>query len=157
MHIHRAMRIVLIILSSLILAFIWLNSFLPAEISQKISNMAQKILGIESTQYAVRKAGHFTEFLFLGLFLSLLVNTVVKRIKDRFFCLSFFAIFVPLMDETIQLFSPGRSAEVKDIWIDIGGSLVGCAVAIVLLLISAFISSRRLKIKTTKDRMKYGE
>ena len=120
MHFHRAMRIVLIILSSLILAFIWLNSLLPAEISQKISNMVQTILGVESTQYAVRKAGHFTEFLFLGLFLSLLVNTVVKRIKDRVFCLSFFAVFVPLMDETIQLFSPGRSAEVKDVWIDIG-------------------------------------
>ena len=154
MHIHRAMRIVLIILSSLVLAFIWLNSFLPAEISQKISNMVQKILGIDSTQYAIRKAGHFAEFLFLGLFLSLLVNTVIKRIKDRVFCLSFFAIFVPLMDETIQLFSPGRSAEVKDIWIDIGGFLVGCAVTIVLLLlISAFISSRSLKTKTTKDRV----
>ena len=46
MHFHRAMRIVLIILSSLILAFIWLNSLLPAEILQKISNMVQKILGI---------------------------------------------------------------------------------------------------------------
>ena len=59
MHFHRAMRIVLIILSSLILAFIWLNSLFSAEISQKISNMVQKILGIESTQHAVRKTGHF--------------------------------------------------------------------------------------------------
>ena len=149
MHIRRAMRIVLIILTSLILAFIWLNSFLPAEISQKISNTVQRILGIESAQHTttIRKAGHFTEFLLLGLFLFLLINVIVKRIKDRVFCLSFFTIFIPLMDETIQMFSLGRSAEVKDIWIDIGGFLTGCALAFAGMFVAVIISRCRKKTR----------
>ena len=135
MYSHRAMRIVLIILSSGILTFIWLNSFLPASLSKAISTMVQSIFGIDSTQHAIRKAGHFTEFLFLGLCLFLLANETVRRIKNRVFCLSFLALFIPLMDETIQLFSDGRSAEVRDIWIDVGGYTLGCAAALAGVLL----------------------
>ena len=152
------MRIVLIILSIVILAFIWINSSLPASISKAISMAVQKILGIDSTQHLIRKTGHFSEFLFLGLSLFMLVNLTVKQIKDRVFSVSFLTIFIPLTDETIQLFSQGRSAEVGDIWIDIGGFLLGCIAAAMFILIIKLISNCRSNIRTLeKERTKYGE
>ena len=39
------------------------------------------------------------------------------------------------MDETIQRFIPGRSSQVTDVWIDMGGVVFGALVALVVLLI----------------------
>ena len=36
------------------------------------------------------------------------------------------AFFAAFCDETLQLFIPGRSGEVKDVWIDFAGALCGC-------------------------------
>ena len=43
-------------------------------------------------------------------------------------------VLTALTDETIQLFSDGRSGQVTDVWLDSAGVLTGILVAIVLLL-----------------------
>ena len=43
-------------------------------------------------------------------------------------------VLTALTDETIQLFSEGRSSQVTDVWLDSAGVLAGILVAIVLLL-----------------------
>ena len=40
------------------------------------------------------------------------------------------AIFaVPFLDETIQLFTEGRSGQISDVWLDMSGAAVGMAIA----------------------------
>ena len=46
-----------------------------------------------------------------------------------------------LLDETIQLYVPGRTSSVRDVWIDFGGVIAGLFVALLLLLIVRGLTS----------------
>lgn len=46
-----------------------------------------------------------------------------------------------LLDETIQLYVPGRTSSVRDVWIDFGGVIAGLFVALLLLLIVRVLTS----------------
>lgn len=74
------------------------------------------------TNNLLRKCGHFAEFFVLGV----LLTGTFRRLKN-FILLKPLAcaIFVALCDETIQLFVPGRSGNVRDLWIDLGGAVLG--------------------------------
>jgi len=39
---------------------------------------------------------------------------------------------VALMDETIQLYIPGRGSLVSDVWVDIAGAVIGAATAVLI-------------------------
>lgn len=132
------MRIVVILLTILIvllLLFIWGNSVLPAAISSKISAFVTRLLGKDAVESHVRKVGHFTEFFVLGSSLGLYVTLQGTKGKDKATFLVFPALFVPLMDETIQMFND-RGPQVRDIWIDIAGYTCGC---LLTLLVAAII------------------
>ena len=43
------------------------------------------------------------------------------------------SLLTALTDETIQLFVPGRSGQVTDVWIDFSGVLTGLVVGLILL------------------------
>ena len=81
------------------------------------------------TNRILRKCGHFAEFAILGVLL-----TGTFRQLPRFLLLAPIscAFFVALCDETLQLFVPGRSGNVRDLWIDLGGIVFG---ALLLCLI----------------------
>ena len=74
------------------------------------------------TNNLLRKCGHFAEFAVLGF----LMTGMFRRLKN-FILLKPIAcaLFVALCDETLQLFVPGRSGNVKDLWIDLGGIVFG--------------------------------
>lgn len=117
-------------------------------------------INLEVTDFIVRKTAHFTEFFVYGALLTLTVlsltsnsNTIciklphkntncinkanlsVKTIGQNIFKILFFAVLVPLIDETLQYFSPGRSAEVKDVLLDFSG----CLTAVVVISIITFL------------------
>ena len=74
----------------------------------------------------VRKTGHFCEFAILGL---LALNALRPRLARPFWRLvplSAIWVLVPLVDETIQLFVPGRAGMVADVLLDMCG--FACAV-----------------------------
>ena len=126
---HNKKRILTVVLAvgvACILAFIWGNSVLPGSVSSMISGFVTKLFGWGVTEHTVRKAGHFTEFLLLGASLGLFFTVKGTKRKDKTLYLCLLALFVPLMDETIQLFSDGRGPQVPDIWIDIAGYACGC-------------------------------
>ena len=52
-------------------------------------------------------------------------------------------VLTALTDESIQLFSSGRSGQVADVWIDTGGVLWGMLVMAVL--VSVFSAKRRTR------------
>ena len=86
------------------------------------------------TMHIVRKLAHFCEYMLEG-FLLMLCMRVYSRHPLRHITVPMLGgVLTALTDETIQLFSEGRSSQVTDVWLDSAGVLAGILVAIVLLL-----------------------
>lgn len=112
------------------LTFIWGNSLLTGEISGAISDFFKRILQslFEQGQsnssglgFVVRKMAHFTEFTALGMSLCWLFGMLEKGKLLPFLCGGLAAC----VDETIQIFVPGRGPSVRDVCIDSSGVLLG--------------------------------
>lgn len=116
------------------LLFIWGNSALPGEISGTISGWIKdwilKLMGQPPSDAVgghglLRKLAHFTEFCTLGLCLCWLF----KMMRPG----KIFGLAVPItagflvacIDETIQIFVPGRGPGIKDVGIDTLGVITG--------------------------------
>jgi VanZ family protein len=133
-----------------ILAFIWGNSAMPGEASGELSDWLGDFLGkflpflnTESGLHFLRKAAHFSEFAALGMILSWLFGMVSRR-KLWQHCLPLLCgVAAAGIDETIQIFSPGRHCSIVDVGIDSAGVLTG--IALVLL---SFALLRRLRKDT---------
>ena len=118
----------------IILAFIFLQSMLPGDLSSQESswigeNIINPVLHFlhlsDMNAFYVRKLAHITEFFFLGL-----AAGVVWRGKwTKSLYTGFTAAF---LDESLQLLSADRGAMIADVWIDMIG--VSLAVSIVHLI-----------------------
>lgn len=82
--------------------------------------------------FVIRKAAHFSEYLVLGL---IAVN-FAKALKRQGVAASSLqaaipgvCALVPVLDETLQLFVPGRSGSLRDVAIDLCGLAVGVCAA----------------------------
>ena len=81
------------------------------------------------TNLLLRKIAHFTEYAVLGaLFAAFFARTrnpiLLKPLA--------FGAFAALSDETLQLFVPGRSGQLSDVWLDMAG--VACGALLVWLI-----------------------
>lgn len=134
------------VLFCLILCFIWGNSLLSREVSGAISHFIADIFGGEhgtsdEGHRFVRKVAHFCEFASLGaVFLLWIKERTPQRALQLATC-AFVGVAVPLIDETIQIFS-GRGPALSDVWIDISGYVVGSVICASVV----FLISRRRKI-----------
>ena len=126
------------------LAFIWGNSLLPGEVSGAFSDLVGKLLeailpGMEFAEddegIPLRKIAHFTEFAALGALLGWLYGMLKKG--KHYPLIS--GIAAACIDETIQVFVPGRGPAWKDVFID------SCGVVTGLLLL--FLGCRRYVAK----------
>ena len=85
----------------------------------------------------IRKFAHFSEYALLGILVSTVSShTIEERQQKRVIIL--WMILVPIMDEGIQYFTPGRSAELRDCIIDMCGYGFG-------FLITYLIKQRKTK------------
>lgn len=82
------------------------------------------------TMYEIRKAAHVTEYMALGFFLSLDLSALNRRGRAR--DVVALGVLIACIDETLQLFSFGRSGQMTDVVIDTCGVILGLAVAFVL-------------------------
>ena len=146
-------RNVLIILFVLIICFIWGNSLLSAETSSRISNAVSELLtsflgngegesAIDNT--SVRKLAHFVEFFFLGIVASLLLRLLINDTRVGIALSGLLCLFIPVMDETIQIFT-GRGPSLRDVWIDIGGYALGCLAVYLIVFIRVFLKKNNHK------------
>lgn len=118
------------------LCFIWGHSLQPAVASTAESNFwidfLKNHLGVTIGEFLIRKAAHFTEYIILGFLLTLEMSTFVKKVWTSCIYPMFAGILTAMVDETIQLFSLGRSSEVRDVWIDFAGvffaTIITCAI-----------------------------
>lgn len=113
-------------LTVLWLAVIFGHSAMTASASSKESlGLLARLQGLFPwlTHDVLRKLGHFGEFGILGFFLTgSFWNWKNFRLTKPLGC----ALFVALCDETLQIFIPGRSGQIVDVWIDFAGAFCGC-------------------------------
>ena len=88
----------------------------------------------KATHHLVRKLAHFSEFFALGT-----VSTLTFKGKNRYTKSLVLGIIVASIDETIQLFVPGRAGMIKDVLIDSSG----CICAVILFAIIRLIFLKR--------------
>lgn len=119
------------------IAFIWGNSLLPREVSAAFSTFVGRIISIffpgDITPDAgvghgiLRKVAHFLEFCSLGVMLSWLVRMLRDKAWECILVPLIAGVAVAALDETIQLFIPGRGPQIRDVGIDSLGVLLGIA------------------------------
>ncbi len=136
----------LLLILCLTLLFIWGNSCQPASvsgaISGKLAEVLHSILGDggqeEASDGLLRKLAHAGEFAVLGVECCLLL---CKRLPMTIPSLALAGLSVAFVDETIQRFVPGRSGEIRDMWIDFGGYATG---VLLCLLVCALWNRLRM-------------
>ena len=102
----------------------WLIELLPSAIQDKLMAMPQDQL--EFLHTLLRKMGHFSEYLILGMLSMITVLQTelhYKKWTGLVFCL-----LVASVDETIQLFVSGRSGQGSDVLLDLVGALCGIVI-----------------------------
>ncbi len=95
------------------------------------------------TPHLVRKTAHFTEFSALGVLLGSLLQAHRKKTLFYQSYAFLFGVGCALVDETIQLFSEGRSSEVADVLLDGAGVLTGLALCAVIFLAARLVNNKR--------------
>ena len=153
-----AFRIIFTIALVWCILFIFHNSLEISSISSARSHeVMQKINAILAhlnigplSEHVVRKLAHFSEFTLEGVLPRRFVRHVSWPILG--------GMATALLDETIQLYVPGRTSSVRDVWIDFGGVIAGLFVALLLLLIvRGLISFHAIKKENRRLRAERAE
>lgn len=126
------MRYFWLLLAVVLVALIFFNSSLPATDSGKLSGfVAQIVLQLSqmmdislkgNVEHTIRKLAHFLEFACLGLLWCKVFASfhVSNRTSSGYILL--ICLLVAVVDEYIQLFSPGRDGKVMDVLLDFSGA-----------------------------------
>lgn len=92
--------------------------------------------------HLIRKSAHFIAYLILGvLVMNALRRSEIKLQKSIVITLVICVLYA-ISDETHQLFIPGRSGEVRDVFIDSSGAATGIGVYVVITSIVKNIASK---------------
>jgi len=119
----------------LYVGFIFHNSLTPADESSRQSGGVLQIilqfvewLGMEGswiTEHLVRKTAHFAEYTLLGILLGTALRQYPAGVAMRRILQCWVGNVIPLVDETLQLFTEGRSGQISDVWLDMAGVFAG--------------------------------
>lgn len=163
--------ILVIIVSALLLgwiSFIWSNSMqtgessgeMSSEVTDRINEIAEPVLGEPLSEKTVRKSAHFTEYMILGIIASIdavLVAHALSRRSALLVSLSMLgsvllAFWVAVIDEfAIQAITEGRGPLWRDVGIDSAGAATGAALCIAVFLLTYYFAKLR-KNKTNSQR-----
>lgn len=91
------------------------------------------------TEHVIRKLAHVAEYAMLGFYLMLCLRVYTGRFVRHISWPLFLGQLTAIADETIQTRFSGRSAELRDVWIDSFGLCLGIGGALALLLLLRFI------------------
>ena len=139
------------------IVFIFSNSLQIADVSEgasgRVLGMLQGILrhlGLPGaadrlTMHIVRKLAHFCEYTLEGFLLMLCMRVYTRNYIWHISVPLLGGVLTALADETIQIYSPGRSSQVTDVWLDSAGVLAGILAALVLMALCGLLFHHRNK------------
>ncbi len=157
--IRKIFEILLILSMVATVAFAFYQSSLPKQVSAETSDKVGTIVGeiIEEifppetpvgdfVQVNIRKIAHFVEFALLGteaaLYIFFFKNKLVYTLASYPA-----ALFIALLDETIQILSE-RGPMIADVWLDFSGFLTLSLITYGVLYLGKFVShSIKNKVK----------
>lgn len=131
---------------TLYLLFVFHNSLTPADLSSQQSGAVLRFAaglletaGVPSgwlTEHLVRKTAHFAEYALFGVLLWNCLRTYELPRRVWTLLEAWLILAAPFVDETLQLFTEGRSGQISDVWLDMAGAAAGtlCALAAAGLL-----------------------
>lgn len=127
-----------LVMMGIIFIFSSCNADLSAIQSQMVVNYLKEFIPVNS--FLVRKLAHFSLFFVLGFTIYLLT----KNYKRTFIITSLYAIG----DEVHQYFVPGRSCELRDVVIDVGG----CVTVLIIIKLWRYLNDKRTKNNAKNGR-----
>ena len=139
------------------IVFIFSNSMQVGDVSESASGrvllLMKKVftrLGMPGvanhlTDHIVRKLAHFCEYMLEGFLLMLCMRVYTRQYIWHISVPMLGGVLTALTDETIQIFSPGRSSQVTDVWLDSAGVLAGILTALVLMALCRLLFNHRNK------------
>ena len=84
--------------------------------------------------HTVRKMAHFAEFSLLGFWFMLCLRVYTRHFVRHVSWPLLCGLLVAVIDETIQLYVPGRTSSTLDVLLDFSGVWCGLFVALTILL-----------------------
>ncbi|MBQ6381177.1 MAG: VanZ family protein [Clostridia bacterium] len=110
-----------------------------------------RLFGVGFTDFFIRKAAHMLEFAALGFFSCFAFAYSFRKVKHFAWGLLFSFVYAA-SDEIHQLFVPGRAGQVRDIFIDLAGAVIGALVLGVCYKLYQIIKNKGMKrcIKDSK-------
>lgn len=141
--------------------FIFSNSLTPAEQSSAESGFVLKTVhqvmnaaGLKAlwlTEHVIRKCAHFGEYTLLGVLLFKSMKNVSFSQPARRQLHTILMFFIPFVDETLQLFTKGRSGQISDVWLDMSGVAAGTVLYLcICFLISGNDQRKRNKMAVNR-------
>ena len=127
------------------IVFIFSNSMQIGDVSEAASGrvllLMKKVftrLGMPGvanhlTDHVVRKLAHFCEYALEGFLLTLCLRVYTRHFFVHISWPILGGLLTALTDETIQMFSDGRSSQLTDVWLDFSGAMAGILVGLLCL------------------------
>ena len=134
--------------------FIFSNSMAVADVSSvssgRVLQLLQAVLrrlgmpGLAQrlTMHLVRKLAHFCEYTLEGFLLMLCMRVYTRQYVRHISVPMLGGVLTAMADETIQIYSPGRSSQVTDVWLDSAGVLAGILIALVFMALCRMLFHR---------------
>ena len=98
-----------------------------SEQSGFLRELFTKLFGVGFTEFFIRKLAHISEYAALGFFSTWVFCATFQKPKVFYLGIGFSFLYA-ISDEIHQRFVPGRSGQVRDVFIDLSGILLGAAV-----------------------------
>lgn|SRR5690554_2624693 len=132
---------ILLTIGILINIFIWINSLLPSNLSSSQSGLIvniiypifKNVLDVNTFTTIIRKLAHFTQFMLLAIVSCYYFKSI--NMKKTYSVTLTYGLLVAIIDETIQLFIPGRAGLITDVLIDLLGVLFGLFIVYIISII----------------------
>lgn len=107
-----------------------------------LRRLGQPGLAEHLTMHIVRKLAHFCEYTLEGFLLMLCMRVYTRRYVRHISVPMLGGVLTAMADETIQIYSPGRSSQVIDVWLDSAGVLAGILIALVFMALCRMLFHR---------------
>lgn len=138
-------RVIIFILTAGMIAFAFIHSSMPADLSSEESESVMSVLqyilnflgfSAELTDHIVRKAAHFAEYTAIGMLLVSCAYSFSRTKPYRYYSQILFAgLATAVIDETIQLNVAGRSGQITDVLLDFSGVITGAVIMLLVYMI----------------------